>query len=428
MQLTSQRLTFQEKQYLNSAVDLIGKEYDLEKWERSGEQKAHLERQSKIIADKLEKGYQHHGLGWSRNVSVNPYASTDLYLMGLFSKGVKKLDNYRNLSIIPIKARTQRMRTTKELEHFLYHHPYTRMWLFTDKRTNLMHLRHVLKKMHRKLSKLNDQDFMKYYGARFVFRTSELGEIFPLGKSDISVHPHMHALMVLDKKLSKKEFINLNKLIQSYWKAYSADSGIVKNARELTKYVAKPNDLESLNAEQIVKLYHAQNGLHLVQPLQDFKLHRQQIREDNKKVVIRKGRPKLVPNWNRSNTTNKRQPDRFVEYVDMLDDSRKADTLRECSHATPRIVAWCTPSPIFTPVSEPVFMVHGLEGRDPVPMFDREEVIRMEQAIMVHTNTLTVRKNSENKSEINRKYESEPKIPPKNLQTARVYQLQQEPF
>jgi hypothetical protein len=77
---------------------------------------------------------------------------------------------------------------------------------------------------------------------------------------------------------------------------------------------------------------------------------------------------------------------------------------------------------LFTHVSEPVFMVHGLQGRDPVEMFDREEVTRVEHAIMVHTNTLTVRKNSINNNEENNKYEIEPKIPPRNPSTGRIHQ------
>ena len=414
-------LPFQEKQYAIIASSLSGQAYDIDQWQKQGEQQQHLEEQTKQIADKMHSGYRHHGLGWSRIVSADPYRSTDLYLLGLFSKGVKKLDNYKNISFLPTKARQQRNKTSKELNLFVHQNPFTRAWLFTDKRTTLLYLRNTIQRMHRRLSRLNAEDFMKLYGARFVFRTTELGEIFPLGESDVSIHPHMHALMVLDKKLSKEQFIELNKCIQNFWGAYSRDSGKIRNAREMVKYCVKPNDMEGLNSQQIIKLYHAQNGLHLIQPLQDFKQTRKQIRDNNEKVIVRKGIPKLVPNWNRSNI-KKSKADPMREYLDMLEDQRKAIAIRECSLATPRIVAWCTPSPLFTHVSEPVFMVHGLQGRDPVEMFDREEVTRVEHAIMVHTNTLTVRKNSINNNEENNKYEIEPKIPPRNPSTGRIHQ------
>ena len=427
MQFKTDALNFQEKQYAKTASTLVGQSYDFDKWQKSGEQKAYLEKQSKQIAEKLYEGYRHHGLGWSRIVSVNPYANIDLYICGLFSKGVKKLDNYRNISIIPVKGRQQRNGKNKELQYFLSQNPHTRMWLFTDKRTTLVYLRDVLQRMHRKLSKLNNKKFMKLYGARFVFRTSELGEIIPLGQSDVSVHPHMHALLVLDGKLTKKQFIALNTKIKHYWKAYSADSGIIKNPRELTKYVVKPNDMDALNAQQTIKLYKAQQGLHLVQPLQDLKNTRRKIREDNQKVIIRKGTPKLVHNWNRS-TSPKKQTDPFKEYVEMLDDTQKADTLRECGLATPRIVAWCAPAPVFTPISEPLFLVHGLKGRDPIPMFEREEVIRMQEAINVHTNTLTVPTEFQKNSQQRTNYESTTKIPPKDRVSRPIHEVLSEPF
>ena len=119
MQFKTDALNFQEKQYAKTASTLVGQSYDFDKWQKSGEQKAYLEKQSKQIAEKLHQGYRHHGLGWSRIVSVNPYANTDLYLCGLFSKGVKKLDNYRNISIIPVKARQQRNGQNKDLQYFL---------------------------------------------------------------------------------------------------------------------------------------------------------------------------------------------------------------------------------------------------------------------------------------------------------------------
>ena len=259
-----------------------------------------------------------------------------------------------------------------------------------------------------------------------MFRTTELGEIYPVGESDVSVHPHIHALMTLDRKLSKEDFILLNKKIQSFWGAYSRDSGKIRNPREMVKYCVKPNDLDGLNSQQIVKLYYAQNGLHLVQSLQDLRLDRKAIRENNQKVIVRKGVPKVVPNWNRSGT--KRKPDRFEEYCDMLEDTRKANALRESGRATPRIVAWCTPSPLFTHISEPVFMVHGLKGRDPIEMFEREEVTRVESAIMVHTNPLTVPPKNNKLNPKDPKYESEPKIPERNLETSGIHTTSEQPF
>jgi hypothetical protein len=412
--------SFQEKQYSKLAAEMSGYAHDIETWEKQGAQTAHLEEQTKLIAEKLQTGYIHHGLGWSRKVSVDPYAKRDLHIFGLNSKGVKKLDNYRNISILPIKARQQRNKVSKELQLFLHQNKYTRMWLFTDKRTTLPFLRKTFQKMHRKLSKLNDKKFMKNLGAKFVFRTSELGEMFPIGKDDISIHPHMHALLVLQRKLSTEDFEQLLKNIKSYWSAYCADSGIIRNARELTKYVVKPNDMAALNSEQTVKLYFAQERLHLVQPLAQFRKKRKQISDDNQKIIIRKGKPKAVPNWNRS-TTKISEADPLTETFVRLEKRTIAEELFGCVPDAPKIVAWCTPSPMFSHVVEPLFMVHGLGNRDPLEMFEKDEVLAMQDSINVHTITLTVPNISKNNKQRNKNYESESKKPPKYPSTASIH-------
>ena len=163
-----------------------------------------------------------------------------------------------------------------------------------------------------------------------------------------------------------------------------------------------------------------------MQPLADLKTERRQIRENNQKVIILKGIPHKVPNWNRS-TTKKSKADPMREYLECLEDQTTANAIRESGHATPRIVAWCTPSPLFTHVTEPVFLVHGLNGRDPVEIFEREEVQKIEHAIMVHTNTLTVARNSKNNHSKIENHEIEPKKPP-NIQTAGIHQTSEQPF
>ena len=55
-----------------------------------------------------------------------------------------------------------------------------------------------------------------------------------------------------------------------------------------------------------------------------------------------------------------------------------------------QLVAWCAPARVFTPVTEPIFIVHGLRGSDPSRVFEWESVKQMSNAIRVHTKTLTV--------------------------------------
>jgi hypothetical protein len=93
------------------------------------------------------------------------------------------------------------------------------------------------------------------------------------------------------------------------------------------------------------------------------------------------------------------------------------------SRPLPKIVSWCSPAPVFIPVSEPLFLVHGLDGRNPMKFFNNEQVLRMEHFISVHTKTLTVPKTFKNNNEENKIDESKQKISPKNLAPPRLYSV-----
>ena len=295
MQSKTLRPTFQEKLYIDNNIDEIGRCHDPIKWEEQGEQRKYLADQTKEIARKLDQGYQADG----KTIRVDPYAYTDLHIMGLHSKQFKKLETYKNINFLPSVAQKNRSQKTKEMLLFLKHNHNCRMWTFTaGSRCTLVSLNSQCRWMHRRLTKLNDTDFMKSLGAQFVFRATEFGELAAHGENDLSLHPHMHALLHLDNYLRPDDWSYLLARIQSFWKAFCKDCGKIKNPRELIKYCVKPCDLEGLNNEQLIKLYHANKGLRLWESLQDFRQMRRSIRDDKQKVVIRKGIPKLVPNWN----------------------------------------------------------------------------------------------------------------------------------
>jgi hypothetical protein len=424
------RPTFQEKQYLEACKGEIGRCIDPVIWEDQGEKRKYLENQTKDIARKLDKGYNLNGLGWSKTERVEPYAHADLHIMGLHSQQYKKLEGYRNITFLPLVAQKNRRPRVKELNLFLKHNKNCRMWTFTaGPRVNLAGVKPACTWMHRKLSKLNDQPFMRRLGVRFVFRSTEFGELAENGNEDISLHPHMHALMHLERYLRPEDWSYLLRRIQAFWGVYSKDCGKILNPRELVKYCVKPCDLDGLNSVQLIKLYHATKGLRLWETLRDLRKMRRTIREENKKVVMRKGVPQLVPNWNGgASKKDKREvlplwlKNRTTEVVE----SEKI--LGSGSRPTPRIVAWCSPAPVFTPVSEPLFMVHGLDGRNPGEFFKNEIVKRMEHFISVHTKTLTVPETFKNNNEVKNTYESKSKIPPKNPEPERIPKIYAESF
>ena len=410
-------LTFQEKLYIETNIEEFGRSHDIDTWEDNAEKRKFLADQTKQIAIKLQEGYQIHGLGWSKTENVRVYEHQDLTLMGLHSKQFKKLDNYRNIIFLPSVAQKNRTPKVKQLELFLKHHKNCRMWTFTaGPRCNLSQLQTNVQWMHRKLSKLNDQDFMKECGAKFVFRSTEFGELAHNGPGDLSLHPHMHALMELDRYLRPDDWSYLLERIRAFWGVYCKDCGKIRNSRELVKYCVKPGDLDGLNNEQLVKLYHKTDGLRLWESLQTFRKMRRSIREEKQKVVMRKGIPKLVPNWNRGASKTPEE----------LQVQRQKSALRAISgqsaEPTAKIVAWCSPAPVFTHVTEPLFLVHGLNGRDPAEFFNREEVLRMEHFISVHTKTLTV---PNQQSKTNQTNESKQEIYPTSASPPGIHQVHQ---
>ena len=426
-------LSFQEKQYLNACQGEVGRLTDPDKWEDTAEKRKHLEDQTRKIATKLDKGYQVYGLGWQRTERVEPYDYSDLTLMGLNSLQFKKLEAYRNIIFLPSVAQKNRRPRVKELEYFLKHNQNCRMWTFTaGTRVGLEQLPYQVKWMHRKLSKLNDQPFMKKLGVKFVFRSTEFGELAQNGSDNVSVHPHMHALMQLENYLRPEDWSYLLKRIQAFWGVYCKDCGKIRNARELVKYCVKPSDLDGLNSVQLIKLYKQTQGLRLWESLRDFRKMRRTIREDNQKVVMRKGVPRIVPNWN-GGSSRKKSSEVLPRWIDnrTTEIVEREKILGGGPRPAPKIVAWCSPAPVFTPVSEPLFMVHGFDGRSEEDIrcfFYSEQVRRMREVISVHNKTLTVPKTFKKNNEENKIYESKSKIPSKSTAPPRVHPVHHQPF
>jgi hypothetical protein len=253
--------------------------------------------------------------------------------------------------------------------------------------------------LHRKVSKINDVAFMKKAGARFVFRSTEFGEVVETGDG-LSLHPHCHAVLLLSRFLPKSEWSHLIARIREHFGAHCQDNGRIKEPREFVKYCVKPSDLETLSGKSLVSLYHVTGSLRLVETLRDLRVLRKDIRETDHKLVRHRGILKRVPKWNKGATLD--EIPRWLQPVKDDDDPI----------VTPFVVAWCAPAPVFAPVTEPLFLVHGLGGLDPSSCFTWADVQRMTDSINVHTKALTVRRKERKREE--RIYEisqSEPKVP-----------------
>jgi hypothetical protein len=386
MQSTSLARQYQAKVYPRIASELSGEYIDTDAWQKNQEQRQHLKTQSHFLASQLE------------SEGIKAYIDQDLIIFGLHSKQYEVMPAFRNINFLPIVARKNRGSTLKLLEYYLDRNPNTRNSTLTSgTRCNSKQLKGRVQSMARKVSRCNDQIWMKALGAKFVFRTTEFGEVFADG-DDLSYHPHMHLMMVLDRFIPKQDWSYLLSKIQNFFGTYWQDCGRVRNPREMVKYCVKPSDLSELSSKHLSKLFHATQGLRLVECLGDLRAKKRELKESRKKLVRRKGVLKSVPNWAGGASAHK-----VPAYM-----------RGKCvgDEVSPYVVAWCAPSRIFTPVTEPIFIVHGLNGDDPSKVFAWHDVRQMEHSIKVHTKMITVPKEHErNTRQTKRKYENREKVP-----------------
>lgn len=248
-----------------------------EKLKKSRRDAAELIAQSHAIAEKMKP----HGFDCYRDT---PFG---LYLYYVHSRHVEKLPGFRRVCFIPAVAQAIRRPMVAALEYFLEKNPLARMWVFTSGTpTPLCDVRERVKYLHRKISTLNAQDFMKETGAEIVFRATELGtpewdsngqrtggEIERDEAGNLFFHVHAHCIVKLKfGKIAPRRWEKLLKQVGAFWVHWWKDgsdeqSGIIRDAREVCKYVTKPGEMLKLSGAELCELQRQLSRLKLCQPL-----------------------------------------------------------------------------------------------------------------------------------------------------------------
>lgn len=329
-----------DREYLDLCRTNSGQVVDLEYFEKSKEDRKRLVEQSNWIAEQLE------------SVGVKAFGDSNLSIVGLCSGIVQKLPDFRNIVFIPVVAARKRAPMLRQLEYFLTHHPFCRMWVVTTEgRVGLDGVRECCQGLHRRLSKLNNQSFMQSAGAQIVFRSTELGSIDRDDEGEPTFHIHAHLIVYLKKKLPKNDWRHLLVQVRAWWKFHFKEAEQIHRAREACKYVVKPQELHKLNALELKLLYHEMFKLHLVQPMGVFKSQIKELAEKNQKLIRTKEgdnwKLKNIPKWI-SNRKNCRDP--FPYY-------KKEQPFNW-------ILTTLPPAPILSPVSEPVAVVLNYCGKE----------------------------------------------------------------
>lgn len=292
--------------YLQICKEQTGRELDPELKKAQDENRLRLIEQSFRIADSLEAE------------GINAFGDSKMALLGILSGEIVELPDFRNIVFIPAVAQRKRNKMLKQLEYFLQTRPYARMWVFTSgDRVPLAGVRDRISEMHRRLSKLNAESFMKAAGVRIVFRSTELGSVERDAMGKPTFHIHAHAIINLERKLSKEAWSLLLGKVRSWWRFHFKDSKQLQQAREACKYCVKPSDLEALSPPELAELHHQLFKLHLVQCLGEFKELRKKLEDTKLKLVRRhdgdKSRWDLVADWNRYRKRKKASKKEKVE-------------------------------------------------------------------------------------------------------------------
>ena len=370
----SQYHRFGERDYLNLCYKTAGTAVDFDKWNEAQVQRRLLQQVSREVADRLE------------SVGFEARTGRDMSIVGLQSRGILKLESYRDLRIIPEVARRKRRALLKDVEYWMAQRPFARMWTFTTgERCMIWELRERLKWLHRKVSKLNATKFMKKAGASIVFRASELGEIkaSEVG-GQFSFHPHAHCLVDLRAKLSKTAWATLLSQVSEWWGPHWDESGKVCQPRELVKYLAKPFDLLKLNGSQLLELNEITGTSRMVEGLGSLRSERSARNKAKERVDCINGRWVTSKRWN---SHAKTASPLSVEELALMNVEKK-DT--RPTARLPRVLARCLPSPVFSPVREPIFLVEDLGDRSADCIVDSAEARWVLDSIRVHTTSVTV--------------------------------------
>ncbi len=196
---------------------------------------------------------------------------------------VEKIPAFRRIHFIPYVAQSTRGAMLSALEFWLSRNLRARFWTFTSGiRVALPFVRERVEWLHRELSRLNAQPFMKDNGVRIVFRSTELGtpetnergdvlsnagEIERDEDGQLYFHVHAHCVVEVANYIPKAQWSALLSNVHAFWGHQWDEGGSIKDAREVCKYVTKPGEMLKLSPRELCELQAQLQGLHLVQPM-----------------------------------------------------------------------------------------------------------------------------------------------------------------
>lgn len=295
-----------------------------------------LEKRRKDAAYLKELSHDMAGMLESEGFPAYRKEEFSLYHFYIHSNHIEKMPGFRRVIILPYIGAMTRASLLSSAEYFIEKNPFSRFWTFTSgKRCTVLQVRDRVRKLHRRISALNGQPFMKDAGIEIVLRSTELGTpedqdkgsggeilfepreistdsnlegLFPVSQSEgeFTFHPHAHCIVHLGKgQLPKKAWSALLEKVWNYWGDQWFDGKIIEDARECLKYVTKPSEMKKLPPAVLAELARQTRRLKLAQPMgilaEEIKARRE---ADLPRKLIRQKTPdgpvfREVVDWNR---------------------------------------------------------------------------------------------------------------------------------
>ena len=372
-----------EREFLEMLED-TGRVQSLDNWAELDKQMTQTELASIQMADRMER------------LGLRGYGEGDpTQFISVHTGCIKEIANFRQCNLIPASAQKKRNPTLKSLIFFVDSEgmeKFRHIVIHNGGRCHAGQITARHKQMKRAINKWNKL-YAPIYGAEFIFYSCEAGS--PVKKSPEKVwdkekqafvrpyifdangkrircvdaegkqtwHPHIHALLMMPEFLPKPQFEamcdDLRRVLDSPEFLYNEP---LENTREACKYLVKCDELNNCDDEGFKDFCVEMEGARLVQTMGKFAAFRKMLKRTGRVVrMVRnketgKSEYQAIKNWNRNAASDVCDP---TEGED-LERNIRQNILDNAGPLTkPAIISRIAPSNMFSPVSEPVFLVRG---------------------------------------------------------------------
>lgn len=251
---------------------------DVASWLHGDKAKALLLEQTNHLADRLEA------------CEIQARLPQTLTAISAVTMIADQLESFRPIRILPTVASRDRRPHLNGLEYWIDQNPQARRFMryavitFGEPIKVGGPLREAISELTKRISRWAS-DIKKRYQIEVIYRGIEYTRDRRGDDEEYTYHLHANVLYWPHIKLHDdvwSEFLSFTwKRIKAHWK----DNQRIENLKEIVKYVIKPEDLQNIDDDELVWLYHSTFKKQISAPMGCFREYMAQLRKDRKKVV-----------------------------------------------------------------------------------------------------------------------------------------------